>query len=69
VPALKYLRGPFLQFVRDVLHSERARERQLFNGSYIAKLLNDPERSLTPKGHSKLWQVALLESWLQSHGL
>src|SRR3954451_23522558 len=69
VPALKFLRGPFLQFVRNLLCDERSRERQLFNGSYIAKLLNDPERSLTPKGHSKLWQVALLESWLQSHGL
>src|SRR4051794_26691193 len=69
VPALKYLRGPFLQFVRDVLHSERARERQLFNGSYLDKLLADPEHALTPKGHSKLWQVALLESWLQTHGL
>jgi asparagine synthase (glutamine-hydrolysing) len=69
VPALKYLRGPFLEFVRDVLHSERARQRSLFNKSYVDKLLADPERSLTPKGHSKLWQVALLECWLQSHGL
>jgi len=69
VPALKYLRGPFLEFVEDVLHSERAQQRGLFNKSYVDKLLGDPERALTPKGHSKLWQVALLESWLQSHGL
>lgn len=69
VPALKYLRGPFLEFVRDVLQSERARQRRLFNRSYLDKLLADPEHALTPKGHSKLWQVALLESWLQTHGL
>jgi asparagine synthase (glutamine-hydrolysing) len=69
VPALKYLRGPFLEFVRDVLQSDRAQQRCLFNRSYLAKLLNDPEHALTPKGHSKLWQVALLESWLQTHGL
>jgi asparagine synthase (glutamine-hydrolysing) len=69
VPALKYLRGPFLEFVRDVLQSERARQRRLFNKSYLDKLLADPEHALTPKGHSKLWQVALLESWLQTHGL
>jgi asparagine synthase (glutamine-hydrolysing) len=69
VPALKYLRGSFLEFVREVLGNDRARQRRLFNRSYVDKLLADPEGSLTPKGHSKLWQVALLESWLQSHGL
>jgi len=69
VPALKYLRGPFLNFVRDVLQSDRARQWRLFNESYLDKLLADPERALTPKGHSKLWQVALLEAWLQTHGL
>jgi asparagine synthase (glutamine-hydrolysing) len=69
VPALKYLRGPFLEFVRQVLGDDRARRRQLFNRAYVDKLLTDPEHALTPKGHSKLWQVAVLECWLQSHGL
>src|SRR3954470_5257795 len=69
VPALKYLRGPFLEFVRQVLGDDRARRRQLFNRAYVDKLLADPEHALTPKGHSKLWQVAVLECWLQSHGL
>ena len=69
VPALKYLRGPFLEFVREVLHDDRARRRRLFKRGYVDKLFADPECALTPKGHSKLWQVALLESWLQSHGL
>jgi asparagine synthase (glutamine-hydrolysing) len=69
VPALKLLRGPYLDLVRDVLGSRRARERDLFNPRYVERLLGDPEGELTPKGHSKLWQVALLEYWLQSHGI
>jgi asparagine synthase (glutamine-hydrolysing) len=69
VPALKYLRGPFLEFVRDVLNDRRCRERGLFNRSYVDRLLDNPEGELTPKGHSKLWQVAVLESWLQTHGI
>lgn len=67
VPALKYLRGPYLDFVRDVLHAPAARERELFRGDYVERLLADPEGQLTPKGHSKLWQIALLEFWLQTH--
>ena len=69
VPALKYLRGPFYDFVRDVLDAKAARERGLFNRPYIDRLLADPEGELTPKGHSKLWQVALLECWLQTQGI
>ncbi|KZD12642.1 N-acetylglutaminylglutamine amidotransferase [Oceanibaculum pacificum] len=69
VPALKYLRGPFLKMVDDALHSPRARERQLFNPAYIDTLLADPDAHLTPLRGSKLWQCGLLELWLQSHGV
>lgn len=69
VPALKYIRGPFLDFARDVLNDQRCRDRALFNRDYIDRLLADPEGELTPKGHSKLWQVAVLESWMQTHGI
>jgi asparagine synthase (glutamine-hydrolysing) len=69
VPALKYLRGAFLEFVRDVLETPRARQRGLFKRSYVQRLLSNPEGELTPKGHSKLWQVALLEYWLQAQGI
>jgi asparagine synthase (glutamine-hydrolysing) len=69
VPALKYLRGPFLDFVRDILDAPAARERELFRREYVERLLADPEGELTPKRHSKLWQVALLEAWLQAHGI
>jgi asparagine synthase (glutamine-hydrolysing) len=69
VPALKYLRGAFLDFVRNVLETPRARQRGLFQQRYIDRLLSNPEGELTPKGHSKLWQVALLECWLQTQGI
>jgi asparagine synthase (glutamine-hydrolysing) len=69
VPALKYLRGPFFDFVRGVLDAPAARQRGLFNRAYIDRLLANPEGELTPKGHSKLWQVALLECWLQTQGI
>jgi asparagine synthase (glutamine-hydrolysing) len=69
VPSLKYLRGPFLDFVRDILNAPAARQRELFRRDYVERLLTDPEGELTPKGNSKLWQVALLESWLQTQGI
>jgi asparagine synthase (glutamine-hydrolysing) len=69
VPALKYLRGPFLGFVREILDAPAARGRGLFRRDYVERLLANPEGELTPKRHSKLWQVALLEAWLQTHGI
>jgi asparagine synthase (glutamine-hydrolysing) len=69
VPALKYLRGNFLHMVRDVLTSDTAQRRGLFQRPYVEKLLADPEAHITPLRGSKLWQLALLEMWLQSHGI
>ncbi len=67
VPALKYLRGPYLDMVRDALHSDAACGRGLFRHRYVRSLLEAPERHITPLRGSKLWQVALLELWLQRH--
>ena len=69
VPALKHIQGEFLDFVRDVLDKPQARERGIFNRAYVERLLDDPDGMMTPKGNSKLWQVSLLESWLQTHGV
>jgi asparagine synthase (glutamine-hydrolysing) len=67
VPALKYLRGDYLRFVRDVLTRPAARKRGLFHADYVDALLSDPEQHITCLGGSKLWQVALLEYWFQVH--
>jgi asparagine synthase (glutamine-hydrolysing) len=67
VPALKYIQGPFLKFVRSFLTNETARQRQIFRTEYIDQLLLEPNKHITPLRGSKLWQVALLEMWLQTH--
>jgi len=67
VPALKHLRGPVLESVRDALNSQAARERGLFRPAYVQQLLDDPSAHMTPLRGSKLWQLGLLELWLQHH--
>ncbi|MEO5574200.1 MAG: N-acetylglutaminylglutamine amidotransferase [Gammaproteobacteria bacterium] len=65
MPALKYVRGEFLNFMRDVLNSKACRQRGLFQRSYVEKLLGAPEQYMTKLNGSKLWHLALLEYWLQ----
>ena len=67
MPALKYVRGEFLDFMRDILNSQRCRERNLYNRVYVDKLLSEPEQHFTQLRGSKLWHLALLEFWLQTH--
>ncbi|WP_024328857.1 N-acetylglutaminylglutamine amidotransferase [Thioalkalivibrio sp. ALR17-21] len=67
VPALKYVRGEFLEFMRDILNSRAARERGLYQPAYIDKLLDAPDQYFTRIQGSKLWHAALLEYWLQVH--
>ena len=67
VPALKYLQGRVLEQVRDSLSSRAARERNLFRQPYVELLLSDPGAHITPLRGSKLWQLGLLEWWLQTH--
>ena len=65
VPALKYVRGEVLDFVRDILNSQACRDRGLYRRSYIESLFLDPEKNLTRLQGSKLWHLAVLELWLQ----
>jgi len=67
VPALKYVRGPFLEYMRGLLDSKACRERGLFERAYVEKLLAEPEAHTTPLQGSKLWHLALLEAWLQEN--
>jgi asparagine synthase (glutamine-hydrolysing) len=65
VPALKYVRGEFLAFMRDILHSKACRERGIYRDDYVGALLADPEHQFTRLQGSKLWHLAALEFWLQ----
>jgi len=66
---LKYLRGDVLSTVKDALLGHKAAQRGLFNRAYVDELLADPEGHITPLRGSKLWQLGLLESWLQIQGI
>jgi asparagine synthase (glutamine-hydrolysing) len=69
VPQLKYVDGIYLDLVRDALTSEAARSRGLFREDYLETLFADPSEHITPLQGSELWQVGLLELWLQTHGV
>ncbi|MET7455805.1 N-acetylglutaminylglutamine amidotransferase [Streptomyces sp. NPDC005574] len=69
VPAIKHMAGPVLQRVREALQAPEARQRGLFQESYVAELLAAPDEHRTRRGANALWQVALLEIWLQTHGI
>jgi len=67
MPALKYVRGEFLDFMRDILESTACRQRGLYRRDYVEMLLAAPDRHHTRIQGSKLWHLALLEFWLQRH--
>ena len=67
MPALKYVRGEFLDFMRDILESTACRQRGLYRRNYVEMLLAAPDRHHTRIQGSKLWHLALLEFWLQRH--
>jgi asparagine synthase (glutamine-hydrolysing) len=69
VPAITHLQGQVLDMVRDALTSSAARERGLFRPEYVHRLLAEPNAELTPLRGNKLWQLGLLELWLQTHGV
>ncbi len=69
VPALVSLEGPVLAFVGDALRSSRAIDRGIWEPDRIEEMLRAPNDHPTPSGANQLWQIGLLEIWLQSHGL
>ncbi|WP_432491196.1 N-acetylglutaminylglutamine amidotransferase [Kineococcus auxinigenes] len=69
VPAITHLQGKVLGLVKDALTSEAARRRGLFRPEYVSELVRDPNAELTPLRGNKLWQLGLLELWLQQHGI
>jgi asparagine synthase (glutamine-hydrolysing) len=69
VPALKHLEGRYLDLVLDALHAPAARDRGLFAAAEVERLAGNPNGELTPLRGNPLWQLGLLELWLQSHGI
>ncbi|TKV61037.1 N-acetylglutaminylglutamine amidotransferase [Nakamurella flava] len=65
VPAIINLQGPYLERVREALTDPAARQRGLFRPEYVDRLLADPNSHRTTLGSNQLWQLGLLEMWLQ----
>ncbi len=69
VPTLQRLKEPYAEMVRDTLASAAARQRGLFRPSYLDSLSAAPETEPSPLASAELWQVGLLEMWLQANGI
>jgi asparagine synthase (glutamine-hydrolysing) len=69
VPGIRHLEGAMLDKVRDALFAPAARARGLFRPEYVDALLKDPNTPRTTLGANQLWQLALLEMWLQDKGV
>jgi len=67
MPALKFVQGEFLEFMREILLNDSAKRRGLYNPVYVEKLLKNPDDWLTRLQGSKLWHLAALELWLQQN--
>ena len=65
MPALKYVRGEFFDFMQDTLNSQACISRNIYDRDYVARLLAEPEGHFTRIQGSKVWHLALLEQWLQ----
>jgi asparagine synthase (glutamine-hydrolysing) len=66
VPGIRHLSGPLLEKVRDALTNRAARERGLYRPGYVQKLLAAPNETRSNLGSNVLWQLGLLELWLQA---
>ena len=66
-PTAYALRMPVLELVADALRSDAARSRGLFREEVVEEMLREPNAHRTNLDGSTLWQLGLLELWLQSH--
>jgi asparagine synthase (glutamine-hydrolysing) len=69
VPAIRHLSGSFLARVRDAVTDPVAKARGVFRPDWLQRMLADPNTERTTLGSNALWQVALLEMWLQERGI
>jgi asparagine synthase (glutamine-hydrolysing) len=65
VPAIRQLDGPYLERVREAVSDPAAKRRGLFRPETVERMLREPNAIRTTLGSNALWQLALLEMWLQ----
>jgi asparagine synthase (glutamine-hydrolysing) len=66
VPGIRHLRGEVLDMVRDALTNDAAGRRGLYRAETVEALLAKPNETRTTLGANALWQLTVLEMWLQS---
>ena len=66
VPGIRHLDGAVLDLVRDALGSRSALDRAIYRPEAVERLLAAPNEARTTLGSNALWQVAMLEMWLQT---
>ena len=64
VPLAGWFRGPSAAFLRDLLLSERSRQRGVFNAEYIERLIARQARGR--ERHSQLWMLVSFEMWFRT---
>ena len=69
VPAIRQLDGPYLERVREALTDPQAVARDLYRPATVERMLADPNATRTALDSNALWQLALLEMWLQTMGV
>jgi asparagine synthase (glutamine-hydrolysing) len=66
VPGIRHLGGEVLTLVKDAMCSRRAQDRALYRPEALDVLFAAPNDIRTSRGVNVLWQVGLLELWLQA---
>lgn len=69
VPGIRHLHGEILEMVRDALTNDAARNRGLYRADTVDAWLAAPNETRTTLGSNALWQLAVLEMWLQGLGV
>jgi asparagine synthase (glutamine-hydrolysing) len=66
VPSIRHLHGELLDMVRDAVTNDAARSRGLYRAERVKELLATPNETRTRLDGNTLWQLGVLEMWLQS---
>ncbi|MBE7195190.1 N-acetylglutaminylglutamine amidotransferase [Gordonia polyisoprenivorans] len=66
VPGIRHLEGEVFDLVADVLKTRSATDRGLYRPAALDRLFADPNGFRTRLDGNELWQVAMLEMWLQT---
>ncbi|MBU0996103.1 MAG: N-acetylglutaminylglutamine amidotransferase [Proteobacteria bacterium] len=69
VPVLKYFRGRYFDFVKEILTDDTVKKRGLFSPKYVEAVIKNPDDHITPLRGARLWQMAVLEYWLSVNAI